>query len=130
MSEEYPTREVKPISPQEISDNWSKQIPPEVIEAFNFLIEKNYNGSNRISRVDQNDVVEEILKRTNLTRHEIFSKRFLDIEDLYRKEGWVVSYNKPVYNEDYEVCFIFKSPPAIVVYIPIGLMYKESYKPI
>ena len=31
----------------------------------------------------------------------------MDFEDLYRKSGWSVSYDKPAYNENYDAFLIF-----------------------
>lgn len=100
----------KPISPEEVSDEKLKQIPPEVIEAFNFLIAQKYNPDSKSSRVLQDDVITEIGKRIQIERAEIFNLKYLDVEDIYRREGWIVTYDKPAYNESYDASFIFRKP--------------------
>lgn len=35
-----------------------------------------------------------------LTKDEIFDNHWLDIEDIYREQGWKVKYDKPGYNEE------------------------------
>lgn len=113
MSKECTTaaRTVKPIAPHEVSDEKIKQIPPEVIESFNFLIARDYMPGSRSAIVIQNAAIREIMQRTNLSRDEIFSQKFLDVEDIYRKEGWIVDYDKPAYNESYGAYFIFRKGP-------------------
>jgi hypothetical protein len=100
----------KPILPDEIPEEKKKQLPPEIIEAFNFLIAQNYNSDSRCANVSQPDVIDEIHKRLQIERQEIFNRKYLDVEDIYRKEGWLVSYDKPVYYESYNAYFLFKTP--------------------
>jgi hypothetical protein len=38
----------------------------------------------------------------------MFNKHWFDIEDIYRKAGWAVEFDKPGYNESYESFFVFK----------------------
>lgn len=107
---------VEPIKPEEINEAKAKTIPSEVIESFNHMIAKNWNGSQ--SRFKQDDVVENIVSRMNknnvLSQHEIdvlkislFSNHNLDVEDLYRAQGWKVEYDKPAYCETYPATFTF-----------------------
>ena len=91
---------MKPITPNEVKQ---RDIPANVTEAFNFLIKKNWDGSE--SNVRQKDVVNLILdyhdrdEKAQLThaakkrnraayREQIFKDHYLDIEDLFRKAGW------------------------------------------
>jgi hypothetical protein len=68
---------VKPISPSEIDK--TKVIPEQVIEAFNELIQKNYqNGSSTIKLKEARDRVRE---KMNITEANLDS-RWLDVEDL------------------------------------------------
>jgi len=104
---------VKPISPNEVNN---PAIPEEVIEAFNFLIKKNFrNGS---ATILQNEVIEKILKifrqrRREMTRQQIFDAGWLNIEHLYTNAGWNVGYDKTAYNETYDAFFTFKKKKRI-----------------
>lgn len=105
---------VKPIRPSDIPTSKKAAIPDFVIEAFNVLIARNYIKGR--STFTQNEVIEEILKTTtNLVltdkelREEIFQMGWLNVEDLFKAEGWRVEYDKPGYNEDYAARFIFTS---------------------
>ena len=42
-----------------------------------------------------------------LKRADVFSNHWLDVEDIYREQGWNVEYDKPTYNETYDAYFVF-----------------------
>ena len=97
---------IKPIKPKDVDNK--KIIPNEVISTFNTFIAKKWNG--RKSIVKQNEVIKEILINnigTFIDRNEIFDKNYLDIEDIYRKAGWIVKYDKPAIGDDYEAFWTF-----------------------
>lgn len=98
---------MKPIKPSEVIELKKTPFPDFVIEAFNELIAKNF--ANKRSTFNQCDVVNLILqKNKTFARHDVFNNGWLDIEDVYRSEGWSVEYDKPGYDEDYEPIFTFK----------------------
>lgn len=43
----------------------------------------------------------------NIKSNIVYGKQYLDVEDIYRKEGWKVVYDKPAYCETYEPTFTF-----------------------
>lgn len=97
---------VKPISPNEVKH----VIPDLIIEAVNKLIQEKWDGQKAVIQQCEilNLVVNDDEDSPNyLTRGEIFKKKFLDFEDLYRAAGWDVDYNKPAYCESYEPYFTF-----------------------
>ena len=96
-----------PVSPDQVQELKNYTIPREVIDIFNELIIKNWDGS--ASRIYQNDIVSAIIcsTKTNITEERIFAEHFLDIESLFIEAGWKVTYNKPAYNETYPAYFIF-----------------------
>jgi len=102
---------VAPISPNDITPAKKLALPDEVVEAFNHLLAKNFSGGR--ARITQNEAIAEIQRRwlqnhsAELGRHDIFDRRWLDVEPLYREQGWEVSYDKPGYNERYGAYFIF-----------------------
>ncbi len=38
----------------------------------------------------------------------VFAKGWLEVEDIYRKAGWKVKYDKPAYSENYPATFKFE----------------------
>ena len=97
---------VEPISPSDVK----KIIPDFVIEAVNQLIMEKWDGYEAV--ILQDDILDIIssddLDNDKPSRQEVFDKRWLDFEDLYREKGWDVEYDKPAYNEFYKARFIFK----------------------
>jgi hypothetical protein len=96
---------IQPIKPKEVADYKRENFPNEVFEAFNELIVENAGPGEIV--VKQKDVVKRMVDK-GLNRDEIYKKGWLDIEDVYRKAGWKVGYDKPGYNESYDAFFVFK----------------------
>lgn len=98
---------VKPITPKEAVEQKVFNIPDEVIESFNELIASNLDSGGSAT-ILQKDVIKLIMsKMPKIKKDTIFKKGWLDVEDLFRKAGWTVSYDKPGYCEDYEASFEF-----------------------
>lgn len=98
-------QEVKPISPDEITSKKLATIPPEVIEIVNNIIATKWTGSS--ARFKQEELVDMIVEKLNVSKDVIFDKHWLDFEDIYREKGWRVFYDKPAYNESYPATFEF-----------------------
>jgi hypothetical protein len=96
---------VRPLCPKEVVEKRKADIPDAVFEAFNELIAKNFNAAYAI--VKQKEVVK-LLVEKGLKEKEIYEKHWLDVEELYRKAGWKVEYDKPAYNENYDAYFKFR----------------------
>lgn len=91
----------KPITPEEVK--LGGHIPDEVIVAFNELIAESRGGV-----VLQEAAITRIMsKMPDVTRHQMFEKGWLDVEDVYRSAGWKVTYDKPGYNESYAASWTF-----------------------
>ena len=41
----------------------------------------------------------------------LFENHYLDVEELYRQEGWLVTHDKPGYDETYPATFTFERSP-------------------
>ena len=105
---------IEPIKPDEV-DKKLESIPDEVIESFNEMITKKWDGHS--SKFKQDDIVNIILTKMNikmksnspfmLTSRYLFDNKFLDVEDIYRKQGWTVVYDAPAYSETYAAIFEF-----------------------
>jgi hypothetical protein len=106
------SKKVKPLSPSEVTSKKRTIIPDEVISAINKLIAKNF--SNGFASFTQKEAIEAIKDEfvNDVSTDTIFDNGWLDFEDIYRKEGWKVKYDKPGYNESYEPTFEFKVATA------------------
>ena len=71
------------------------------------MIAQTWNGHS--ARVLQKDVVNLMVKKC-LDSESVYRYSWLNVEDIYRAAGWLVEYDKPGYNEDYEASFTFKKP--------------------
>lgn len=94
----------KPVTPNDVVTIKKSLIPDEAIESFNELIAENFLDGH--SQFTQKKVVARMVKK-GLSTNDIYNKGWLDVEDIFRKAGWKVEYDKPGYNEDYEATFSF-----------------------
>lgn len=96
---------IEPIRPNDV---WI-EIPEFVIEIVNKMIKEAWDGEE--AKISQKDVVDKILRgypgMEKITTGTVYKKHWLDFEDLYRKVGWKVIYDKPGFNESYEPYFKF-----------------------
>lgn len=97
----------KPISPK---SKFAKKFPDQVIEAFNELIAKNMRDGE--AKVSQDEVVALIVSKMGVDRADVFDNSWLDVESLYEKHGWTVTYDKPAYYESYGAFFVFSKESA------------------
>lgn len=105
---------MKVYTPEDVMNKRNEMIPDFVITAFNDLLTENYQEDETImfAYIEQEDVIREILEYSTddgLTRETIFKKHYLDIENLYRNNGWEVDYKKPMSDEYFKAYFVFKS---------------------
>lgn len=101
---------VKPVAPDEIVKVIAEKsiIPDEVIESFNELIARSWDG--RKATVSQSAAINLIKSKNPALADGIFSKGYLNIEEIYRQQGWHVWYDKPGFNETYDAYFEFTRP--------------------
>ena len=95
----------QPITPEEVTPEKLKDLPPVVIDTFNQLIARHYE--NGTATVYQDEVLGQLNKQ-GLLSTEIFANEWLNVEDIYRHVGWEVDYEKPGYNESGQAFFTFK----------------------
>lgn len=96
---------IKPISPDEIPIQKALDLPDKVIECWNSMIARAYSeGSARITLTDASAELQNLFGKTH---SEIRKLGYLDIEDVYRAEGWRVKYDQPGFNETYEAFYVF-----------------------
>lgn len=101
---------VKPITPDELPAHRLTQFPESVIQCWNDIIAEKWEPSAKISRVTQDDIVNLIIaQHPSVSRVEVFNRHWLDVEDIYRAQGWKVTYDRPIYyaGEDFAAYFVF-----------------------
>lgn len=94
-----------PISPKDIAAAKAVVIPPFVFDCFNKCIaEKFCDGQATVLT----HVVCTLIK-AECTKHNIpFQIEFLNVEEVYKEQGWKVVYDKPAYCESYDAYFVFR----------------------
>lgn len=99
----------KPLTPQEVQSEVTRQrnSVKEIYNVFNEEIVSNWNETSQKATVKQDTVVSKICERLGVTREEVFSKGWLNVESDYESSGWKVVYDKPAYNESYPSTFTF-----------------------
>lgn len=100
---------MKPITPTEVKENLHETVPAFVIEVFNALLLRHFR--NGVARITASEVVAEIvLQKPELTKKEIYDRKWLDVEDIFAEVGWKVEYHKPAYCEQhFDPHFVFKA---------------------
>jgi hypothetical protein len=102
---------VKPIKPEEIVDKKFETIPAAIIQATNELIAKKWNGHSSV--IKKEELLERYFELSGMrndrdNRDKLYANHSLDIEDVYRREGWKVEYDAPGFRDsDYEPYFTF-----------------------
>lgn len=102
---------MKVYTPKDAELN-SKNIPDFVFDVFNDLLSKKWNGGKEII-ITQDEAVEAILSKyrseydIEALRSVVFDKHCLDVESIYEKSGWKVTFDKPGFNEFYKAYFTF-----------------------
>jgi hypothetical protein len=102
---------MKPITPAEAENKRIEAIDPAMIQAVNELIVENLKSGH--ATVQQKEIVKRYFQvvdkqPTEKAKSDLFDRNQLDFEDVFRKAGWAVEYDKPGYNESYEAFFVFK----------------------
>lgn len=97
---------IQPINPNEIISEKVKIIPDQVIRVFNELIARNWNKDKSI--VFTNEAVEFIKFLTGASKDTIIQNHWLDVEPLYRENGYEVTYHESQGNESFPSYYEFR----------------------
>lgn len=95
----------EPLKPENIGTAKKAIFPPKVIETWNKMIAKTFDGGT--AHIGQNDIVNELMMAMNCSRSTVFDEKWLFVEEIYRAEGWKVWYESPDYTESFDPYFEF-----------------------
>ncbi len=98
---------INPIKPSEVIKAKQEALPDAVINVFNAYITEHWNGHRACFK--QKDICAEIARTLDISIDQVYKRHLLDIEDIYRKQGWKVVYDKPAYCETYDATFTFST---------------------
>lgn len=97
---------IEPIKPDDAEDTRNASFPSEVIQAFNNAIIANLR--NGVAKFKCKSVAAAIANSMGTTVETIYANHWMDVEPVYRAQGWDVEYDKPGFNETYDAIWIFK----------------------
>lgn len=102
---------ITPITPNDAKKLVSEgaNIPDNIIDTFNQMIVTNctvLSNGYVIAKLYQDDIISQ-LESLGYNRNDIFNCNLLNVEPIFRKAGWKVTYDKPGYNESYKASFLF-----------------------
>jgi hypothetical protein len=99
---------VEPIKPKDITNNLEDIIHPAIIKAVNALLKERYRGSSvSIKTKEISNKATQFC--SELTEREIYDKKHLDFEPIFRKAGWKVEYKSPDRDESFDPYFSFSA---------------------
>ena len=99
---------VKPITPEQAKGKIKDVIPQAIIRAVNECISEKFRDNGSFTILQKDIIAKAIKFDERLTSHNIYEKKYMDFEALYRESGWKVSYDSPAYDENYEAYFTFE----------------------
>jgi hypothetical protein len=100
---------IKPLRPDEAIALKKGNRPDAIMIAFNQEIAEHIRVSDGKAKVLQQDVLAKIKNAlSGMTTSDILDKGWLDVEDEFRKAGWIVEYEKPARDESFDAYFTFE----------------------
>jgi hypothetical protein len=112
MSEKWARTEstVEAWSPEEVRAQKINFLPPEVVEAVNELLAKNWSGYSATVMISEMKALASQKMRTNGSPNlgKDFNKEgWYDFEPIFEDKGWKVMCDSPGYNESGETHWVF-----------------------
>lgn len=103
----------KPIRPSEVKEHFDNNFPSFIIDAINDVIKESYRPNSKKFDVKLSVVKNKIITAISNYNDEFnasyqFKDYFLDFENLYKKFGWKVSFDKATYGDSYESFYTFE----------------------
>jgi hypothetical protein len=101
------SNKVKPLSPTDVELEKGSNVPDAVIRAVNILLKQ--KARDGFATILQKEIIHLAMDLDPwLKSSDLHERGGLDIEALYEKVGWSVTYDKPGFNENYEPTFEFQ----------------------
>lgn len=102
---------IVPLTPEVAMQSHYKNVPGKVIECWNKCIQENLQvrGKKVSSRFLLEELSDKIKQEMECSHDEAQKKGWFDLEDVFRKQGWKVSYDQPGYNESYKAHYEFNN---------------------
>lgn len=102
---------IKPFTPAQAKVEKINTIPWMIIEATNQLLAEKYNAAS--IRIDIDKIIARAIAldtTDKLNQHDIFKNHWMDIEDVYREQGWIVVHESSDYTDSRQYSyFVFST---------------------
>jgi hypothetical protein len=96
---------VQVIAPEEMVKAWQQALPDEVVETFNEMLMKQFNG--KTASIPEQVLLFELEKK-NVSSRTVLEQRWLtQTMELYKERGWKVVYKDYGGSDEYVMCFDF-----------------------
>jgi len=93
------------LGPNEMITQWQQALPDAVIETFNELLAKHFNG--KTASIKEKELLD-ALEAKELSTKEVTDQRWLfQTQELYKEKGWKVLYRSPNWEQDFNPYFQF-----------------------
>lgn len=97
---------VSVLGPNEMIEQWQMALPNEVIEAFNEMLVRHFNGTT--AKILEKDLLAEI-KKKGIPQHQVREQQWLkQTQELYKEQGWKVAHKTPGWDDDFHSYFYFE----------------------
>lgn len=94
------------LSPNEMIEQWQLALPDEVIEAFNEMLIKHFNGAD--AKILEKDLLAAV-KKKGVSQQQVEDQRWLQqTRQLYEEQGWKVDHKTPGWDDDFDSYFYFQ----------------------
>lgn len=102
------------LKPKEVAPSIASCIPEYVVEVYNDLIRKNFNGhSAQVKLEDAKQAVSRAVVQQNpefelsVARSFAEENRYWDIEPIFEDAGWKVEFNKKCIGDNFDSHYVF-----------------------
>lgn len=102
---------MNPITPKELAKKVGCHIPKDIIKAFNNYLEENSELDDNVvtCRIELDAIVKYITKCTNFSSNDLYDKNYLDVEPVFRRAGWEVTFHKSPYYDTSPSFYVFSA---------------------
>ncbi len=97
--------EIQVLGPEEMIKHWEQALPDAVVETFNQLLAKQFNGTE--AYIKEKDLLTALCDK-GVTVKDVTEQRWLfQTKQLYQERGWKVAFTSPGYDDNFDSYFRF-----------------------
>ena len=97
--------QVKVLGPDEMIKHWEQALPDAVVETFNELLAKKFNGTSAM--VTEKELLSSLLEK-GMQAKVVNEQRWLSqTKELYQTRGWKIYFKSPGWDDNFDSYFHF-----------------------